>query len=241
MPSRISRCLGDEHAHESIVDGHSEVSWAGLVTGEQSSIGEVAPTSDAPDPRALAALGARDGSRARSSGRGPSATWRSGPWMRCARRSPGRRRALPASPRDRPSLPRFITSTGRAPRSGRGRHRLRRRGLAAGGRKRRAHGFPRGDDLARLRPLLPAAESWLVRCAHLREAPGGIVVAAPAAPLSLDPTAATVLTMLGDLLASGIPPPGCASSSTPQRSNVSAGGWRRRSTMGCPGPGPRDA
>ena len=53
-------------------------------------------------------------------------------------------------------------------------------------------------------PFLPAAQSWLVLPLVSERRLVGVVVAAAGAPLSLDPTAATVLTLLGDLLAAGI-------------------------------------
>jgi signal transduction histidine kinase len=53
-------------------------------------------------------------------------------------------------------------------------------------------------------PFTPAAESWLVLPLVSERRLVGVVVAAAEAPLSLDPTSATVLTLLGDLLAVGI-------------------------------------
>ena len=53
-------------------------------------------------------------------------------------------------------------------------------------------------------PSLPAAQSWLVLPLVSERRLVGVVVAAAEAPLSLDPTAATVLTLLGDLLGAGI-------------------------------------
>ena len=53
-------------------------------------------------------------------------------------------------------------------------------------------------------PFEPPAESWLVVPLVSERRLVGVVIAAASPPLSLDPTAATLLTLLGDLLASGI-------------------------------------
>ncbi len=53
-------------------------------------------------------------------------------------------------------------------------------------------------------PFDPPARSWLVVPLTSERRLVGVVVAAAPAPLSLDPTAATLLTLLGDLLAAGI-------------------------------------
>jgi signal transduction histidine kinase len=53
-------------------------------------------------------------------------------------------------------------------------------------------------------PFEPPAQSWLVLPLRSEARLVGVVVAAAPGPLSLDPTAATVLRLLGDLLAAGI-------------------------------------
>jgi signal transduction histidine kinase len=53
-------------------------------------------------------------------------------------------------------------------------------------------------------PFDPPASSWLVVPLVSERRLVGVVIASAAPPLSLDPTAATLLTLLGDLLASGI-------------------------------------
>ena len=53
-------------------------------------------------------------------------------------------------------------------------------------------------------PFDPPAQSWLVLPLRSEARLVGVVVAAAPGPLSLDPTAATVLRLLGDLLAAGI-------------------------------------
>lgn len=53
-------------------------------------------------------------------------------------------------------------------------------------------------------PFEPPAQSWLVLPLRSEGRLVGVVVAAAPGPLSLDPTAATVLRLLGDLLAAGI-------------------------------------
>jgi nitrate/nitrite-specific signal transduction histidine kinase len=53
-------------------------------------------------------------------------------------------------------------------------------------------------------PFVPPADSWLVMPLISERSLVGVVIAAAPPPLSLDPTAATLLTLLGDLLASGI-------------------------------------
>jgi GAF domain-containing protein len=53
-------------------------------------------------------------------------------------------------------------------------------------------------------PFEPAAQSWLVLPLLSEQRLVGVVVAAAEAPLSLEPTAAAVLSLLGDLLAAGI-------------------------------------
>jgi signal transduction histidine kinase len=53
-------------------------------------------------------------------------------------------------------------------------------------------------------PFAPPAVSWLVMPLVSERSLVGVVIAAAPPPLSLDPTAATLLTLLGDLLASGI-------------------------------------
>jgi signal transduction histidine kinase len=53
-------------------------------------------------------------------------------------------------------------------------------------------------------PFVPPAASWLVMPLVSERSLVGVVIAAAPPPLSLDPTAATLLTLLGDLLASGI-------------------------------------
>jgi signal transduction histidine kinase len=53
-------------------------------------------------------------------------------------------------------------------------------------------------------PFVPPAASWLVMPLASERSLVGVVIAAAPPPLSLDPTAATLLTLLGDLLASGI-------------------------------------
>ena len=53
-------------------------------------------------------------------------------------------------------------------------------------------------------PFEPPADSWLVLPLRSEARLVGVVVAAAPGPLSLDPTAATVLRLLGDLLAAGI-------------------------------------
>lgn len=53
-------------------------------------------------------------------------------------------------------------------------------------------------------PFDPPAQSWLVLPLGSEGRLVGVVVAAAPGPLSLDPTAATVLRLLGDLLAAGI-------------------------------------
>ena len=53
-------------------------------------------------------------------------------------------------------------------------------------------------------PFEPPADAWLVLPLVSEERLVGVVVAATPGPLSLDPTAATVLRLLGDLLAAGI-------------------------------------
>jgi signal transduction histidine kinase len=53
-------------------------------------------------------------------------------------------------------------------------------------------------------PFVPPAGSWLVVPLVSEHRLVGVVIAATAPPLSLDPTAATLLTLLGDLLAAGI-------------------------------------
>jgi signal transduction histidine kinase len=53
-------------------------------------------------------------------------------------------------------------------------------------------------------PFVPPASSWLVVPLVSERRLVGVVLASAAPPLSLDPTAATLLTLLGDLLASGI-------------------------------------
>jgi signal transduction histidine kinase len=186
--------------------GTVEVLWGWLVTSEQRSIGEVALTSDAPDPRALAALGAL--------GRVARALVGTGSLGHLAERALDEMREALALdvvvlylPRleDRPSLQRFITSAGKN----------------AGFRPRDDVEFD--DDAWGLavasgapivfreeaswlvsNPFLPAAQSWLVLPLVSERRLVGVVVAAAGAPLSLDPTAATVLTLLGDLLAAGI-------------------------------------
>ena len=185
--------------------GTVEVSWGWLVTSEQRSIGEVALTSDAPDPRALAALGAL--------GRVARALVGTGSLGHLAERALDEMREALALdvvvlylPRlDRPSLQRFITSAGES--AG-----FRPRddvafddeawGLAV------ASGAPIvfREEASWLvsNPFLPAAQSWLVLPLVSERRLVGVVVAAAGAPLSLDPTAATVLTLLGDLLAAGI-------------------------------------
>ena len=55
-----------------------------------------------------------------------------------------------------------------------------------------------------LNPFEPPAKSWLVLPLVSERRLVGAVVAAAPAPLPLDPTAATVLSLLGDLLAAGI-------------------------------------
>ena len=182
--------------------GTVEVSWGWLVTSEQRSIGEVALTSDAPDPRALAALGAL--------GRVARALVGTGSLGHLAERALDEMREALALdvvvlylPRlDRPSLQRFITSAGES--AG-----FRPRddvafddeawGLAV------ASGAPIvfREEASWLvsNPFLPAAQSWLVLPLVSERRLVGVVVAAAGAPLSLDPTAATVLTLLGDLLA----------------------------------------
>ena len=176
------------------------------MTTEQRSTGEAAPTADAPDPRALAALGAL--------GRVAGALVGRGCLSHLAERALDEmREALGLEvvvlylPRleERPSLQRFITSAGES----------------AGFRPRDEVAF---DDAAWglavasgapivfreeaswlvPNPFTPAAESWLVLPLVSERRLVGVVVAAARAPLSLDPTAATVLTLLGDLLAAGI-------------------------------------
>ena len=53
-------------------------------------------------------------------------------------------------------------------------------------------------------PFEPPADSWLVLPLVSERRLIGVTVAAAAQPLSLDPTAATLLRLLGDLLAAGI-------------------------------------
>jgi signal transduction histidine kinase len=53
-------------------------------------------------------------------------------------------------------------------------------------------------------PFDPPAQSWLVLPLRSEARLVGVVVAAAPGPISLDPTAATVLRLLGDLLAAGI-------------------------------------
>ena len=53
-------------------------------------------------------------------------------------------------------------------------------------------------------PFEPPAESWLVLPLRSEARLVGVVVAAASGPLALDPTAGTVLRLLGDLLAAGI-------------------------------------
>ena len=53
-------------------------------------------------------------------------------------------------------------------------------------------------------PFEPPARSWLVVPLVSERRLVGVVVASALTPLSLDPTAATLVTLLGDLLASGI-------------------------------------
>jgi len=53
-------------------------------------------------------------------------------------------------------------------------------------------------------PFVPPAASWLVVPLVSERSLVGVVIAAARPPLSLDPTAATLVTLLGDLLASGI-------------------------------------
>lgn len=53
-------------------------------------------------------------------------------------------------------------------------------------------------------PFEPAASSWLVMPLVSERQLVGVVMAAATPPLSLDPTAATLLTLLGDLVAAGI-------------------------------------
>ncbi len=53
-------------------------------------------------------------------------------------------------------------------------------------------------------PFVPVARSWLVVPLVSERRLVGVVVAAASPPMSLNPTAATLLTLLGDLLAAGI-------------------------------------
>lgn len=176
------------------------------MTTEQRFIGEAAPTAHEPDPGVLAALGAL--------GRVARALVGTGCLSHLAERALDEmREALGLEvvvlylPRleERPSLQRFITSAGES----------------AGFRPRDEVAF---DDEAWglavasgapivfreeaswlvSNPFTPAAQSWLVLPLVSERRLVGVVVAAAGAPLSLDPTAATVLTLLGDLLAAGI-------------------------------------
>jgi signal transduction histidine kinase len=53
-------------------------------------------------------------------------------------------------------------------------------------------------------PFVPPAGSWLVVPLVSERRLVGVMIASASPPLSLDPTAATLVTLLGDLLASGI-------------------------------------
>ena len=74
-------------------------------------------------------------------------------------------------------------------------------------------------------PFEPRGASWLVLPLVAEARLVGVVVAAAARPLSLDPTAATVLSLLGDLLAAGIATARLRQELQERRSNVSASGW----------------
>jgi signal transduction histidine kinase len=176
------------------------------VTTEQRPIGEAAASAHQPAPEVLAALGAL--------GRVARALVGSGSLSHLAERALGEMRdALGLElvvlylPRvgEEPSLQRYISS----------------RGTETGMRARDEVAFE--DEAWRLavasgaplvfreeaswlvpNPFEPPAQSWLVVPLVSEKRLVGVVVAAAAVPLSLDPTSAIVLTLLGDLLAAGI-------------------------------------
>ena len=164
--------VGDQHPHESVFDGHGRSIVGRARTSEQRSIGEVALTSDAPDPGAWGALERWGGSRALvGMGSLDHLAERALDEMREALALDVVVLYLPCL-EERLSLQRFIISAGES----------------AGFRPRDdvafddeawgpavASGAPivfRDEALNISNPFMPAAQSWL-SLARLREAPGG--------------------------------------------------------------------
>jgi signal transduction histidine kinase len=176
------------------------------VTTEQRPIGEAVATAHQPAPEVLAAL--------RALGRVARALVGSGSLSHLAERALGEMRDalglelvvlyLP-SVGPEPSLQRYISSTGSTA-SMRARDEVAFEdeawGLAV------ASGAPLvfRDEASWLvaNPFEPPAQSWLVVPLVSEKRLVGVVIAAAAMQLALDPTSAIVLTLLGDLLAAGI-------------------------------------
>ena len=176
------------------------------MTTEQRSIGEAAKPVHPPGPEVLAALGAL--------GRVAQALVGSGSLSHLAERALGEMRDalglelvvlyLPRT-EDGPRLQRYITSAG-------GTVATRARDEVAFDDEAWHLAIASGAPLVFreaaswlvANPFEPPAQSWLVVPLVSEKHLVGVVVAAAGLPLSLDPTAATVLTLLGDLLAAGI-------------------------------------
>ena len=209
------------------------------MTTEQRPIGEAAPHPRTAAPEVLAALGAL--------GRVARALVGSGSLSHLAERALGEMRdALGLElvvlylPRvgEEPSLQRYISSTG-AETGTRARDEVAFEDEAW--RLAVASGAPLvfRDEASWLvpNPFEPPAQSWLVVPLVSEKRLVGVVVAAAALPLSLDPTSAIVLTLLGDLLAAGIAR--APSSAAPGRGDRAGADASGRGDPRRAGPGPR--